>query len=253
MAMFWQSVLNQNFFQKYFWVLIVILAGAGIVIGCVLLLTRQEDEFMSSQKKNLAKEIIKLPEPRYESGTSLEEALLERRSVRDYKDEPLTLAEISQLLWAAQGITEPNWGLRTAPSAGALYPLKIYVLATKVEGLLIGVYQYHPPNHELIKIISADKQNELYAAALKQSSVKEAAAVIIISAVYERTTQKYGPRGERYVQLEAGHAAQNIYLQAVSLDLGTVTIGAFDDDEVKKILNLPEEENPLYLMPVGKK
>lgn len=196
---------------------------------------------------------ITLPPPRYDSQTSIEKSLLERRSIRDYKDEPLTLAEVSQLLWAGQGVTDKENNFRTAPSAGALYPLEVYLVAGKVENLSPGIYKYQPQNHKLIKITEGDKRNELCRAALSQSSVKDAPVVFVFSAVYERTTGKYGERGKTYVHMEVGHAAENVYLQAVSLNLGTVVIGAFDDREVKKILSLPEEETPLYLMPVGKK
>lgn len=193
-----------------------------------------------------------LPGPRYDSDTSVEEALLRRRSIRSYRDTPLTLAEVSQLLWAAQGVTEPNRGFRTAPSAGALYPLEVYLVAGDVEELPSGVYKYLPREHRLVRVISGDLRGELSKAALGQPWVKEGAIVIVFSAVYERTTRKYGERGVRYVHMEVGHAAQNVYLQAVSLGLGTVVVGAFEDGEVKRILGMLGEEQPLYIMPVGK-
>ena len=196
--------------------------------------------------------VIKLPEPAYDSQVSLEQALLKRRSVRDYRDEPLRLEEISQLLWAAQGITDPK-GLRTAPSAGALYPLEIYLLAGKVTGLAAGSYRYLPQEHGLANVAEGDKQAELSKAALSQGSVKKSAAVIVICAVYERTAVKYGERAERYAHIEVGSVAQNIYLQAVTLNLGTVFIGAFRDDEVRDVVNLENNERPLCLMPVGRK
>jgi SagB-type dehydrogenase family enzyme len=195
---------------------------------------------------------IKLPEPKYNSKVSIEKALLERRSVREYKDKSLTLAEISQLLWASQGITDLR-GFRTAPSAGALYPLEVYVVAGNVDSLPDGIYKYKPHRHELVRIVKGDKQADLCAAALGQPCVKNNAAVIVIAAVYERTTRKYGERGIRYVYMEVGHAAQNIYLQSVSLNLGTLVVGAFDDRKVKKVMNMPDEEQPLCIMPVGKK
>jgi SagB-type dehydrogenase family enzyme len=195
---------------------------------------------------------LTLPTPLYESQTSLEKALQTRRSVRTYSLEPLSLAEVSQLLWAAQGLTHPN-GLRTAPSAGALYPLDIYLLAGNVTGLSGGIYHYQPGDHTLVLMSTEDKRQDLYQAALQQSPVKDAPIVFVISAVYERTTGKYGQRGIRYVHMEVGHAAQNIYLQAESLGLGTVFIGAFHEDEVKEALNLGGEEINLGLMPVGRK
>ena len=195
---------------------------------------------------------LRLPEPRLQSDVSIEEALLNRRSVREYVNVPLTLEEVSQLLWAAQGITS-EWGGRSAPSAGALYPLEVYVAVGNVENLAPGVYKYKPEGHELIKVRDGDVRGELAMAALGQIWVKEGAIDIIIAAVYERTTKKYGDRGVRYVHMEAGHAAQNIYLQAVALDLGMVTVGAFHDDLVKHIMGMSEDEVPLYVIPVGKK
>ena len=195
---------------------------------------------------------LTLPEPRLRSEVSVEEALLKRRSVREYGNAPLTLEEVSQLLWAAQGITG-EWGGRTAPSAGALYPLEIYIAAGNVENLSPGVYKYNPERHELIKVRDDDAREELAEAALSQVWVKEGAIDIVIAAVYGRTTKKYGNRGVRYVHMEAGHAAQNIYLQAATLDLGMVTVGAFHDDWVKEIMSMPEDEIPLYLIPVGRK
>ena len=195
---------------------------------------------------------IQLPEPRLKSEVSLEEALLKRRSIRQYANLPLTLEDVSQLLWAAQGITT-EWGGRTAPSAGALYPLEVYLAVGNVENLAAGVYKYKPERHELVKVRDDDVREELAKAALSQSWVMEGAIDIVIAAVYERTTKKYGDRGVRYIHMEAGHAAQNIYLQATALDLGTVTIGAFYDDRVKDILGMPRNETPLYMIPVGKK
>ena len=198
-----------------------------------------------------ASETISLPEPVQDSDTSIEEALRIRRSTRSYNNKPLTLAEVSQLLWAAQGITSPR-GLRTAPSAGALYPLEIYVVAGNVDDLPDSVYKYRPDKHELTRVLDGDKRNGLCSAALGQTSVRNAAAVIVISAAYDRTTVKYGDRGITYVHMESGHAAQNVFLQAVPLNLGTVVIGAFYDDAVKKVLKMPESEHPLYIMPVGR-
>jgi len=196
--------------------------------------------------------IIELPEPRYNSDVSIEQSLLRRRSIRSYTDELLTLQELSQLLWAAQGVTDPK-GFRTAPSAGALYPLELYVVAGDVQDLSPGVYRYDPVEHELIRTMEGDKRLELADAAVWQDFVGEGAIVIVFTAVYERTTVKYGDRGIRYVHMEAGHAAQNLCLQATAMDLGVVTIGAFYDEEVVELLNLPGDEQPLYIIPVGRK
>ena len=196
-------------------------------------------------------ETIKLPEPVQDSKTSIEKAIRKRRSVRSFTEGSLTLAEVSQLLWAAQGITSPR-GLRTAPSAGALYPLEMYLAAGNVDALPDGVYRYRPVRHELVRVIAGDKRPELCAAAFGQTSVRNAAAVIVFAAVYERTTVKYGDRGIPYVHMETGHAAQNVFLQAVPLNLGTVVIGAFYDAGVRKALRMSDREQPLYIMPVGR-
>jgi SagB-type dehydrogenase family enzyme len=194
---------------------------------------------------------IALPPPKVSGTISVEEALLARRSVREYAAEPLDIAQVSQLLWAAQGITSPS-GFRTAPSAGALYPLEVFVACGNVTGLLPGVYRYIPDSHALERIIDRDIRDDLYRAALRQESVRNAPAVIAITADYNRTMRKYGERGIRYVHMEAGHASENICLQAYSLGLGTVTIGAFDDGAVKDLLGMPQGFAPLYLMPVGR-
>ena len=185
-----------------------------------------------------------LPEPRLKGEMSLEETLVQRRSVRSFTEEKLTLEEISQLLWAAQGMTA-LWGGRTAPSAGALYPLEVYVATAN------GLYHYVPQEHKVIIESQDDLRLKLWEAGLKQDAIREAPAVFVITAVYERTAKKYGDRAERYVKLEAGHACQNLLLQAVALDLGAVPIGAFYDDQVQAALSLPPDHEPLYLIPVG--
>ena len=211
--------------------------------ACVATLTPSQTEEDS---------IMNLPEPRYDSDISIEQSLLQRRSIRSYTDEPLTLQELSQLLWAAQGITDSR-GFRTAPSAGALYPLELYVVVGDVAELPIGVYRYQPDKHQLHKTMDGDKRTELAEVAIWQDFIAEGAAVIVFTAVYQRTTRKYDDRGIRYVHIEVGHAAQNLCLQATAMDLGTVPIGAFYDEEVAKLLNLPENEQPLYIIPVGKR
>ena len=197
-----------------------------------------------------APDSISLPPPRPASAVSVEEALASRRSDRHFADTPLTLADAAQLLWAAQGITRAE-GLRTAPSAGALYPLEIYLVAGAVVTVPAGVYRYLPAHHRLERTVSGDPRRELASAAFHQNWIAEAPAMIVIAAVVRRTRLKYGERGERYVPIEAGHAAQNVCLQAVALGLGTTLVGAFADAEVKRLLGLTEEE-PLLLVPVGK-
>ncbi len=197
------------------------------------------------------KGVIQLPEPRLDSETSVESALRRRRSVREFHKESLTLAEVSQLLWAAQGITDPE-GKRTAPSAGALYPLEVMLVAGRDSGLPAGAYRYRPQGHELVCLAEGDRRAKLAAAALEQDWLADAPVTIAITAVYERTAQRYRQRAERYVHLEVGHAAENVHLQAVALGLGTVVVGAFDDAAVKLVLNLSDNEQPLCLMPVGR-
>jgi SagB-type dehydrogenase family enzyme len=204
--------------------------------------------------------VVKLPGPVLDGSVSIEKALATRRSVRQYQDEPLTLNEISQLVWSAYGVTQPipdapelRGGLKTAPSAGALYPLDIYVVAGNVTNLSPGIYKYQPETHELLQLSEGDKRKELCDADLNQTWIKEAPASIVYSAIYERNTSKYGKRGrERYVCMDLGHSAENVYLQCASLGLGTCAIGAFLDDNVKLVIQMTRSEEPLYIMPVGK-
>jgi SagB-type dehydrogenase family enzyme len=190
-------------------------------------------------------EITPLPEPSTEGLLSLEETLLRRRSVRDFSPEQLSSHEISQLLWAAQGITNSR-GLRTAPSAGALYPLELYVVLEE------GVFHYDPHAHHLTTVAVGDLRSNLYAVALEQDAILNAPMVLVVTAVFTRTEAKYGrARSPRYVHMEAGHAAQNVLLQAVSLGLGAVPIGAFEDVRVQEVLGLPTDHEPLYLIPIG--
>jgi len=191
--------------------------------------------------------------PRTSGSVSVEEALARRRSIREYANEPLTIDQVMQLLWAAQGITNADYGFRTAPSAGGTYPLEIYLVTgpSGVVGLEAGIYRYEPRNHTLIKTIGGDFSAQLMAAALDQEWVGAAPVNFVITAVFERTTGKYGERGVRYVWQETGHAAQNMYLQAVALGLGNVVVGGFHDTEVQRILELSDLEKPAYVIPVG--
>jgi SagB-type dehydrogenase family enzyme len=194
---------------------------------------------------------VKLPAPNKRGSVSVEEALQQRRSIRSFDDSALSLAEVGQLLWAAQGINRPA-GKRTAPSAGALYPLEVYLVAGRVRDLSVGIYKYHPAGHELIEVAAGDRREELSAAAHGQSWIQAAPAAIVITGVYGRTAEKYGQRAERYVHIEAGHAAQNVYLQGVGLKLGTVIAGAFDDAGVRRLLQANPEETPLGILPIGR-
>lgn len=198
------------------------------------------------------KETIELPAPRKDSKFSIERALRERRSVREFSSAAISLTELSQLLWAAQGVTHRG-GFRTAPSAGALYPLQLYVVVGNVKELSQGIYKYQPAGHRLVRMATEDKRKEIARAAWGQKWVKVNAILIVFAAVESRTTRKYGRRGIRYVYIELGHAAQNLFLQAQSLGLDVAVVGAFGDDSVKEILGMPDNERPLYLMPAGRR
>lgn len=196
--------------------------------------------------------VVYLPEPDYESDVSLEYTLLSRRSVRTYSDEPLLITEISQLLWAAQGITDEA-GHRTAPSAVAIYPLKLYLIAGNVKDLSPGIFTYEPEGHRLIRQSEGDYRNELAAAAMGQSSVRDGAVSFVVTADFDKVIMRFDEKGERFTCLEAGHAAQNLCLQATALDLGFVTAGAIYDDRVAGVMDLPDNLTPLYVIPVGRK
>jgi SagB-type dehydrogenase family enzyme len=197
---------------------------------------------------------IKLPAPRYKGDISVEEAIFKRRSIRAYKDEPLTLKEVSQLLWSAGGKTIDGitGATRAYPSAGGIYPLEIYLVAGDVKGLTKGIYRYRWEDHTIILVKEGDFRNQLMWAALGQRMVADAPVSLVFTAVYSRTTRRYGKRGEvRYVPMDVGGAGQNVHLQAEALGLGTVIIGAFRDKAVKEILGVKKEE-PLYIMPIGR-
>jgi SagB-type dehydrogenase family enzyme len=190
-------------------------------------------------------DMIALPPPKF-TNAPIEECILRRRSIRSFDNKELSLEQISALLWAAQGITDSLRGLRAVPSAGATYPLEIFIARGD------GVYRYIPKGHKLKKEINRDLRKDIACAALNQMFIADAGVVIIITAVFNRTAWRYGGRAYRYINNEVGHCAQNIHLEAVALGLGSVPVGAFDDEKLKKILKLGDEE-PLYIIPVGYK
>jgi SagB-type dehydrogenase family enzyme len=196
-------------------------------------------------------QLVPLPPPALSGTLSVEAALQQRRSMRALDPSALALSDASQLLWAAQGVTDSR-GARTAPSAGALYPLEIYLLAGQVTGLAAGVYRYQPQDHALRMARAGDPRALLRAALRGQDWVGQAPAALLIGAEFERTAQKYGERAARYVPLEAGAAAQNVYLQATARGLGTTLVGAFDETRLRQQLELPAALVPLALMPVGR-
>lgn len=189
---------------------------------------------------------IKLPEPKFDGTVSVEKALKDRRTVRVYKDAPLSMSDVSQILWAAQGITEPKRGLRTAPSARAQYFLTVYFFAGNVTGLNPGMYRYVPAGHVLEPVTGGDMKEKLYKA-VGQAPIQKAPAALVIAGAKDRA------KNEGWMYLEAGHAAQNVYLEGVSLGIGTVTMAGFDADAVGKAIGLPAGEKVLYVMPLGKK
>lgn len=236
--------------RRKMWFLVVL---AGIIVGG-LFWGRRFLTFSQAESAPQAGSII-LPSPKHKGDISVEEAIFRRRSTRRYKKEPLTLEEVSQLLWAAGGETIDGitGATRSYPSAGGIYPLEIYLFAGNVEGLLRGIYHYKWRGHSISLIKQGDLRQELTRAALGQTMVANAPASLVFTAVYSRTTGRYGKRGEiRYVSMDMGGAGQNVHLQAEALGLGTVIIGAFNDEAVKGILGV-KDQVPLYIMPVGRK
>ena len=213
---------------------------------------KKQPEIPSNLNFNINKpKRINLPEPTFISNTSIENALLSRRSTRTFKKETLNLSDISQLAWAAQGVNDPR-GFRTSPSAGAFYPLNLYLLSININGLENTIYKYKPEEHELIKVLNDTNIDNFYKT-MNQYSIKNPAAIFIMSAKLEQIIASYGTYGKKYLYMELGHATQNLYLQATSLELGTTIIGGVDENQIKKLVNMPSHEQPLCLMPIGKK
>lgn len=201
----------------------------------------------------VAPELIALPKPSTRGNVSIEETLASRRSIRSYADRPLSLQVLSQILWSAQGISESSKKYRTAPSAGATFPLELYILIDKVDTLQPGIYQYQPLEHSIKLIHRGDFKTPIREKAARQGSISQAPFTLIFCADYDKIRPRYRERSERYVFMEIGHAAQNVHLQCEALNLGTVCIGAFDDEALPKVLKLPEANVPYYMMPVGSK
>jgi SagB-type dehydrogenase family enzyme len=193
---------------------------------------------------------LALPAPLRQSRLSLEEALAQRRSLRSFAATHLTLAEVGQLLWAAQGISDAQ-GRRTAPSAGASYPLTLYLVAGRIDGLRSGVHRYLPQGHKLVMVTGGDVRDAVATAALDQQWLRDAPALIVIAAQPARTAARYGARAEHYVAIEAGAAAQNILLQAVALGLGATLVGAFDAAALRHSVPVVAGEQLLVIVPVG--
>jgi SagB-type dehydrogenase family enzyme len=212
---------------------------------------------------SIVQPVIHLPPPQRDGRCSVEKALASRTSVRGFRNAPLSLAAVSQLLWAAQGVTRKmdapaGWtggiwqgGMRTAPSAGALYPLEVYVVTGTVEGLQAGVYKYKPLAHELVNVSTGDKRSPMVTRRPGQNWIEEAPCLIVFSGVRARLDVKYAERAPRYLLIEVGHAVENVCLQAVAMGLGSTVVGAFKDDVIRAVLGMPAEEAPLVFVPVG--
>lgn len=221
---------------KCFWIIFCFLA-----LICGDIYAKEKTIRMNSNK------IIELSSPTVKGSVSVEETIFKRRSIRSFSSKELSLSQIGQILWSAQGITAKKGGFsfRSAPSAGALYPMEVYIAKAD------GIFHYLPQGHKLEIISRKDVRKELAKASWGQDFVEQAPVDVVLCAVYSRVTSKYGERGIRYVHIEAGHIAENIHLQAVALGLGSVPVGAFDDKEVQKALSLPSECEPIYIIPVG--
>jgi SagB-type dehydrogenase family enzyme len=202
--------------------------------------------FMTCQGGSVG-DSYELPQP-VNTNRSIEECMSSRRSVRSFTTDTLTPQQVSNLLWAAQGITDTNRGLRTVPSAGATYPLEIYLLASH------GIFRFEPKVHSLSVLKLQDSRQELANACYGQPWVAGAQVSFVLCAVPERTSGRYGDRAMRYILLEAGHAAQNMLLEAVAMNLGGVPIGAFDDKKISNLIGLDtvqESTIPLYIISIG--
>ena len=228
-----------------------IFTGVSLAALSIIFLKKFEKFLESDDKKLDEGYLVQMDEPRTKGDISVEEAIKRRRSRRTFTNNPILLTEISQLCWAAQGITEPLMKFRSAPSAGALYPLEVFLIIGNSD-LESGIYQYFCKEHSLICVKKGDYRSQLSDASLGQECIQNAALNVVITAIYERSTIRYKSRGkERYVHMEAGHVAQNIYLQSESMELGTVAIGAFYDNSVQEIISIPKDHIPIYILPVG--
>jgi len=216
--------------------------------GCVMVMVSLIFSSVSTQ----AAEAIKLPQPSSEGRMSVEEALSKRRTVRHFARRELDLAQVSQFLWGADGTSDPR-GLRTAPSAGATYPLELYLAVGErsVKGLAPGLYRYLPGSHTLELTQKGDLRAAVARACLHQTWMAEAPVMVIFAAEYRRCMARYGERGVRYTHMEVGHAGQNLFLQAEALGLACGIVGAFQDRTLQEILKLPSSHEPLLVMPVG--
>ena len=193
-----------------------------------------------------------LPAPTLKGATSLEETLTQRRSLRAFAPDPISLAHVGQLAWSAQGVTEAATGYRTAPSAGGTLPIEVDLVVHGVPDLEDGVYRYEPGAHALRRRLAGDRRQAVADATLNQGFVADAPVILALSSVAARTSPKFGAFTERLIDMEVGHVGQNVSLQAVALGLATVVVAGFREAELAAALELAEGERPIYLMPVGR-
>jgi SagB-type dehydrogenase family enzyme len=198
---------------------------------------------------------MKLPRPRTKGQDTLEEVIKRRRTIRSFRSTSMTQDQLSQLLWAAQGITEERGSKRAAPSGGALYPIDVYAVvgAGGVEGVQPAIYRYEPNDHSVSLVVEGDLRQPLARASLSQMWMAKAPVSVVITSEYSRITSKYGERGVRYAMIEAGHVAQNIFLQAEALGMGAGIVGAFHDKDVIQVMKIPLSHEPLLILPIGYK
>jgi len=196
---------------------------------------------------------MRLPDPTLDGDVSLERAVHQRRTIRSFEGKALTLKQLSQFLWAAQGITGAEGFKRAAPSAGALYPMDIYGATGGdcIEKLEPGLYHYEPAEHSIHLVKEGDVRRDIAAAALSQMWMAYAPLTLVITAEYGRIMVKYGQRGVRYAMIEAGHIGQNIFLQSQAMGLEAGIVGAFEDQKVIQVMGIKKSREPLLIMPVG--
>jgi SagB-type dehydrogenase family enzyme len=239
--------------MKHLYVIISTILLITIVVFLSVKVLRSNNN-LEKNNSNMEENLITLPEPVIDGKMSVEQALHLRRSVRSYADIELTIEQVSQLLWATYGVTKRSHNVlyKTAPSAGATYPLEIYLFVGKVKDIGAGLYRYLPETHSLKLESKGDVRQQLAKACLEQRMIEQAPVTIIFSVVAERISRRYGDRGkDRYICMDIGHAAQNLYLQATAMGLATCAVGAFRDEELHEVISVPAEEQILYLMPVG--
>ena len=217
------------------------------ILGLVVLISFLSSDTMAAE--------ITLPSPSYKGTVSVEEALKARRTHRSFQPRPLTLKQFSQILWGAYGVTSQRYGsfLKTAPSAGALYPLDIYGVVGQggVETLAPGIYHFRPENHAVELVKQGDLRAEVAGNALQQMWMARAPLLLVITGEYNRSSIKYGPRGVTYTHIEAGHVGQNVFLQAEAIGLKAGIVGAFNNRSVVTTMGVPPNQDPLLIMPVG--